>query len=93
MKIIFKLLRKRQFRLELFSTLWAGSLLSRSQEKSLISIEEFKESLEGIYSSSVSENTLSESPMDYKTTDAILNNIDDTVKVLDIAKPIYNFKD
>ena len=48
--------------------------------------------MEGIYSSSISENTLSESPMAYKPIDTILNNIKDTVKVLDIAKPVYNFK-
>ena len=70
----------------------AGRLLSRLQAKSSITIDEFKKSMEGIYSSSISENTLSESPMAYKPIDTILNNIKDTVKVLDIAKPVYNFK-
>lgn len=70
----------------------AGRLLSRSQAKATISLDEFQKSMDGIYTTSISKNTLSESPMVYKPIESILDNIGDTVEILDIAKPIYNFK-
>ncbi len=70
----------------------AGRLFSRSSAKESISFDEFKESMNGIYSTSVTESTLDESPMAYKPIDEIINNIQETVKIIDIVKPIYNFK-
>lgn len=70
----------------------AGRLMSRNIAKEEISFEEFKESMKGIYSSSVTESTIDESPMAYKGLDDILGNIEDTVDVVSILKPIYNFK-
>jgi RNA-splicing ligase RtcB len=70
----------------------AGRILSRSQAKDLVDFDEFKESMSGIYSSSVVESTIDESPMVYKPMDEIMANIKDTVDIVDVIKPIYNFK-
>ena len=48
--------------------------------------------MEGIFTSSISENTLDEAPMVYKPMEEIINNIEDTVEIVEIIKPIYNFK-
>lgn len=70
----------------------AGRLMSRSQAKELIDIEDFKKSMDGIYTTSVNESTIDESPMVYKPIEEIIENISDTVNILQIIKPIYNFK-
>lgn len=70
----------------------AGRIMSRSKAKETVSLEEFKESMEGIYTTSVNISTLDESPMVYKSMDEIVANIEDTVEILKIIKPIYNFK-
>ena len=70
----------------------AGRLMSRKQAKTTLNLEEFKEQMKGIFSTTVSANTLDESPMAYKTMDDILSNITPTAKVEKIIKPIYNFK-
>ena len=48
--------------------------------------------MEGIFSTCVKESTLDESPMAYKPMDEIIRNIKDTVEIVDVIKPIYNFK-
>ena len=48
--------------------------------------------MKGIYSSSVCESTIDESPMAYKPIEEIIENTKDTIEVIDIIKPIYNFK-
>lgn len=70
----------------------AGRIMSRSKAKATVSLEEFQQSMEGIYTTSVNVSTLDESPMVYKPMDEIVANIDDTVEILKIIKPIYNFK-
>lgn len=70
----------------------AGRIMSRGQAKENISMEEYIESMNGIYTTSVSPSTIDESPMVYKPMDEIIKNIKDTVDVLDIIKPVYNFK-
>jgi RNA-splicing ligase RtcB len=70
----------------------AGRTLSRQKAKHTLSVEDFKKSMEGIYSSSINEGTLDESPMAYKDMNVILDNIKDTVDVEFLMKPIYNFK-
>ena len=70
----------------------AGRMFSRSKAKEELSLSDFERSMEGIYSTSVSRKTLDESPMAYKPIDNILNNVEDTVKIIDIVKPVYNFK-
>lgn len=70
----------------------AGRIMSRSKAKHSVSLEEFEKSMAGIFTTSVSRSTLDESPMVYKPMDEILASITDTVDVLKIIKPIYNFK-
>lgn len=70
----------------------AGRLYSRGQAKELISLYDFQESMKGIYSTCVSQSTIDESPMAYKPMEDIIEYIGDTVEVIDILKPIYNFK-
>ena len=69
----------------------AGRLLSRSQAKNL-NMEEYRKSMEGIYSTCVCEETLDESPMAYKSLKSILSNIGDTVEVIERLKPVYSYK-
>lgn len=70
----------------------AGRLLSRSEAKEQINIEDFKETMKDIYSSSVVVSTLDEAPMAYKPIESIIENIQDTVEIQKIINPIYNFK-
>lgn len=70
----------------------AGRIMSRGQAKREISLDDYKKSMEGIYTTCVSQGTLDESPMAYKPMDEIISNIGDTVEIVDIVKPVYNFK-
>jgi tRNA-splicing ligase RtcB (3'-phosphate/5'-hydroxy nucleic acid ligase) len=70
----------------------AGRILSRSQAKAVLNMDEFKSTMSEVYSNSISSATLDEAPMAYKSMDVIIKNIGDTVEILDILKPVYNFK-
>ena len=70
----------------------AGRLMSRMRAKEQLSMEEFREAMAGVYTTSVSPDTLDEAPMAYKSLDDILGFVRDSVDVIDILKPIYNFK-
>lgn len=70
----------------------AGRLFSRGEAKRTFTVNQFKEEMNGVYSSCVCAGTLDESPMAYKPADEILNHISDTVDVIATLKPIYNFK-
>lgn len=70
----------------------AGRLFSRNQAKKNFTVDEFKASMDGIYTTSINEDTLDECPMAYKTMDDIVNNISPTADIIKIIKPIYNFK-
>ena len=70
----------------------AGRIMSRSQAKDNVDFEAFKKSMEGIYSTSVVQSTIDESPMVYKPIEELMGNVVDTVDIIDVIKPIYNFK-
>lgn len=70
----------------------AGRLMSRSEAKQRVGMKEFKESMQGIYTTCINKSTIDESPMAYKPMEEIINNIGDTVEILEVIKPIYNFK-
>lgn len=70
----------------------AGRLMSRSQAKENISMEAYRAAMEGIYTTSVNEKTLDEAPMAYKSLEDIIDVIKDSVDIIDIMKPVYNFK-
>ena len=70
----------------------AGRLYGRREAKQLFTLEDYTSTMTGIYSTSISRNTLDECPMAYKNIDDIVDNIKPTVDIIKIIKPIYNFK-
>jgi len=70
----------------------AGRIMSRMQARKNVSLDDYRKSMDGIFTTSVSEDTLDECPMAYKPMDEILKNIEPTVEVEKIIKPVYNFK-
>ena len=70
----------------------AGRLMSRSAAKENLSMEAYRAAMEGIYTTSVNEKTLDEAPMAYKSLEDIIDVIKDSVDIIDIMKPVYNFK-
>ena len=70
----------------------AGRIMSRNQASEQITMEDFKNSMNGIYTTSVNENTIDEAPMAYKSAKVIQKDIEDTVEIVKIIKPNYNFK-
>lgn len=70
----------------------AGRIMSRTKAKEQLSMEEYKEAMKGIYTTSVSESTLDEAPMAYKSLGDIIDVITESVDVIEVIKPVYNFK-
>lgn len=70
----------------------AGRIMSRAKAKSTLSMEEYKETMKGIYTTSVTTATIDEAPMAYKSLEDIIDVIRDSVDIIEIMKPIYNFK-
>ncbi|MCI9357469.1 MAG: RtcB family protein [Lachnospiraceae bacterium] len=70
----------------------AGRVMSRKKAKASLSMKDYEAAMEGIYTTSVNENTLDEAPSAYKSLDDIIGVIRDSVDVIEIMKPIYNFK-
>lgn len=70
----------------------AGRLFSRTAAREQLSMDEFKQRMTNVYSTSVCPETLDESPMAYKPTEEIRSLIEPTVKVLDVIKPVVNLK-
>ena len=70
----------------------AGRLMSRTSAKNSLSMEEYREAMKGIYTTSVNPETLDEAPMAYKSLSDIIGVIRESVDVIEVLKPIYNFK-
>lgn len=70
----------------------AGRTMSRNIARQSLSMEDYKNSMNGIYTTSVNEETIDEAPMVYKPMEEIIDHIKDTVEIEKIIKPIYNFK-
>jgi len=70
----------------------AGRLMSRGAARAALSIDDYQKAMEGIYTTSVNASTIDEAPMAYKSLEDIIGVIRDSVDVIDIMKPIYNFK-
>lgn len=70
----------------------AGRLMSRLKAKESLDMEDYRNAMEGVYTTSVNENTIDEAPMAYKSLDDIIDVIQESVNVIDIMKPVYNFK-
>ena len=70
----------------------AGRIMSRKVAKEQLSLEDYRETMKGIYTTSVNAATLDEAPMAYKSLEDIIDVIRESVDVIDVMKPIYNFK-
>ena len=70
----------------------AVRVMSRTTAKATILLEDFKKSMEGIYTTSVNENTIDESPMAYKSLEDIIDVVSESVDVIEVIKPVFNFK-
>lgn len=70
----------------------AGRSMSRSKAKNDLSMDDYKDQMRNVYTTSVVESTLDEAPGAYKSSENILNNITDTVDLIHHIKPIYNYK-
>lgn len=70
----------------------AGRLMSRTKARNELDMAEYKKSMSGIYTTSVNESTIDEAPMAYKSMADIIDVIDETVDIIEILKPVYNFK-
>ena len=70
----------------------AGRIMSRTKAKNEINLDEYKQAMKGIYTTSVNENTLDEAPMAYKSLESTIDVIRESVDIIDVMKPIYNFK-
>ena len=66
--------------------------MSRTRAKENLSMEEYRETMKGVYTTSINENTLDEAPMAYKSLNDIIDVIRESVDVIDVMKPVYNFK-
>ena len=70
----------------------AGRIMSRTAAKENLNLDEYRREMEGIYTTSVNEVTLDEAPMAYKSLSDIIDVISESVDVIEVLKPIYNFK-
>lgn len=71
----------------------AGRILSCKQAKEMLDIKEYKKSMEGIYTTSISLDTLDEAPQAYKSVEDILDVVGETVDVIEVLKSVYNYKE
>lgn len=70
----------------------AGRVMSRAKARHTLDIAEYKKTMEGIYTTSVNESTVDEAPMAYKSLEDIIDVINESVDVIEVLKPVYNFK-
>ena len=70
----------------------AGRLMSRSKARETLDMEAYRATMAGVYTTSVNERTIDEAPMAYKSLEDIIDVIRDSVDVIEVLKPIYNFK-
>lgn len=70
----------------------AGRIMSRKQAVENLKVEDFQKSMDGIYTTTADTDTIDEAPMAYKSADIIRKDIEPTVEIVEVIKPIYNFK-
>lgn len=69
-----------------------GRLMSRTKARETLDLEAYRKTMEGIYTTSVNEATIDEAPIAYKSLKDIIDIIRESVDVIEVLKPIYNFK-
>lgn len=70
----------------------AGRVMSRTAARQTLDLQSYQDAMKGIYTTTVNEFTLDEAPMAYKSLDEILSVIDESVELIEVLHPIYNFK-
>ena len=70
----------------------AGRIMSRKEAKNILTLEEYQETMKGIYTTSISRKTLDEAPMAYKALEDIIDSINESVNIIEVLKPVYNYK-
>ena len=70
----------------------AGRMMPRGAAKETLSLDDYEQSMKGIYTTSVCRDTIDESPAAYKPIDEIVACVKDTIDIVEIIKPVYNFK-
>lgn len=70
----------------------AGRIMSRTAARERLDMDEYRREMAGVYTTSVNEATLDEAPMAYKSLEDIIDVISESVDVIEVLKPIYNFK-
>lgn len=70
----------------------AGRLMSRNKAKEVISMKEYEDSMQGVYTTSVNGSTIDEAPQVYKPISEIMEAIKPTAGIIEVIRPIYNFK-
>ena len=70
----------------------AGRIMSRTAARASLDMEEYRREMAGVYTTSVCEGTIDEAPMAYKSLEDIIDVIEESVEVIEVLKPIYNFK-
>ena len=70
----------------------AGRVMSRKKAFETLSLDDYKTAMEGIYTTTANQETLDESPMAYKRMEDIIDSIREAVDIVEIIKPVYNFK-
>lgn len=70
----------------------AGRILSRTKAKQLLQLNDFTDTMKNVYTTSVNQDTIDESPFAYKTMQEIIDNTKDTIEIQSVLKPVYNFK-
>ncbi len=70
----------------------AGRIMSRREAKRVLSLGDFRESMDGVYSTSIRRDTLDEAPMAYKSLDSLQEHLHQTADILHKLVPVYNFK-
>ena len=70
----------------------AGRIMSRKAAREKLDLAAYRETMKGVYTTSVNESTLDEAPMAYKSLADIIDVIRDSVDIIDVMKPVYNFK-
>lgn len=78
--------------MELFCPHGSGRIASREQVLNSHTVSEYKKEMKGIYSSVICKETLDEAPFAYRDLENIKSQIEDTVEIKEILKPVYNFK-
>ena len=70
----------------------AGRIMSRTRARDVIEMEDYRKAMEGIYTTSVNPSTLDEAPMAYKSLEDIIDVIEESVDVIEVLKPVFNYK-